>query len=315
MKDVVCKLTRVVAIVVLGLGTAMAQSHPSQTDPAPPKRPIQAETGGTGADVARRLMSSISANELVQRVVQNELNARDEGHYMYRDWRKTPDGSAVKEMIETNEGVVARLIAVNDQPLTPAQRQNEDARLRHLLAHPEIQQQKKKEQQQDADRVKKMFKELPKAFRYEYVGVDYDKDGELIHLKFEPDPKFNPPSRETSVFKSMSGQMWVSVPDERLAKIEATLFKDVNFGWGILGHLNKGGHFFVSQSKIGPDRWEATDMNIQFTGKALFFKTINMQQIEKLSDFRRVPDNLTLSQAIDLLNKSGKQMAENATGK
>jgi hypothetical protein len=87
--------------------------------------------------------------------------------------------------------------------------------------------------------------------------------------------------------------------------------RDVSFGWGILGHLDKGGHFFVAQSKIGPDRWEATEMNIQFTGKALLFKTINLRQVETLSDFRRVPDNLSLAQGIDILNKTNDVMAEN----
>jgi hypothetical protein len=108
--------------------------------------------------------------------------------------------------------------------------------------------------------------------------------------------------------------MWISASDQRLARIEATLFRDVTFGWGILGHLDKGGHFIVEQSKIAPGRWEATDMNIQFTGKALLFKSINLRQIEKLSDFRRVPDGLSLAQGIELLNKNGNQMAENSGG-
>jgi hypothetical protein len=54
-------------------------------------------------------------------------------------------------------------------------------------------------------------------------------------------------------------------------------------------------------------------MNIQFTGKALLFKTINMHQIEKLSDFRRIPENTTLAQGIELLKKNGTAVAENAT--
>jgi hypothetical protein len=37
-------------------------------------------------------------------------------------------------------------------------------------------------------------------------------------------------------------------------------------------------------------------------GKALLFKTINVQQTETRSDFQRVPDDLTLTQAADILN-------------
>jgi hypothetical protein len=258
-------------------------------------------------------MPSIPANQLVAQVVDNELKAKDEGRFMYRDRRQTPAGSKTKEMVETNDGVVARLIAVNDQPLTPAERANENARLQGLISHPDEQRRKKKEQQDDAERVKRMFKELPNAFLYQYDGTEQGKSGELIRLKFRPNPKYDPPNRETSVYKAMDGMMWVDAKAHRLAKIEATLFRDVGFGWGILGHLDKGGHFMVTQSKIGPDRWEATDMNIQFSGKALLFKTINLKQVEQLSDFHPVPENLSLVQGIELLNKNNAQVAENGT--
>jgi hypothetical protein len=245
--------------------------------------------------------SSATANELVRQTIENELNQHSDSQYMFREWRKTPEGSKTKEVIETQDGSVARLVAINDKPLTPEEAQTEDTRLKNLLAHPEIQQQKKKEQQQDDERVRKMFKELPKAFLYQELPSD-SKD--LVHLSFQPNPKYEPSSHETAVFKSMSGQMWINEKEKRLARIEGTLFKDVNFGWGLLGHLDKGGHFTVQQSKIGPDRWDVTDMDVWFTGKALLFKTINERELEKMTDFRRVPNRLTLAQGIDLLNGS-----------
>ena len=66
-------------------------------------------------------LPAVPPNEYVQRVVQHELDARDDSAMMYRDWRMTPEGSKTKEMIETKAGMVARLIAINDRPLTPEQ--------------------------------------------------------------------------------------------------------------------------------------------------------------------------------------------------
>jgi hypothetical protein len=268
--------------------------------------------GALESERARAVTQSTDPNQLVAKVVDNEIHARDEGRFIYRDWRKTPEGEKTKQMVETSDGVVARLIAINNQALTQEQRADEDARLSNLLQHPELQKQKEKEQRQDEERVRKMFRELPKAFIYQYDGVEPGPSGELIKLKFAPNPRYDPPSRETSVYRAMSGLMLVQVPDLRMARIEATLFRDVNFGWGILGHLDKGGHFYIEQSKVGPDRWDATYMNIQFTGKALLFKTINLRQVEKLWDFRRVSDGLTLAQGIEMLKKSESQVAENA---
>jgi hypothetical protein len=137
----------------------------------------------------------------------------------------------------------------------------------------------------------------------------------LIKLKFTPNPNYTPASRETSVFKAMNGNMWIAVPDLRLGRIEATLFREVTFGWGLLGHLDKGGHFFVEQSKIGPERWEVTYMNIEFTGRVLLFKTINLKQVEKLSSFHEVPGGLTLAQGVEMLIKHDAQVPENVSGK
>jgi hypothetical protein len=248
--------------------------------------------------LGQSVIGSTSPNELVGKVIQNELQVHDEGRFMYRDRRQTPDGSKTKEMIETNAGVVALLLAVNDQPLTPQQRNEEAARLHYLADHPELQKQKHKEQQKDEDQVKRLFRELPRAFRYQYNGMEPGPDDAIIKLTFTPDPNYDPPSRECAVYKGMSGHMSVAVPEYRLVSIEATLFQEVNFGWGVLGHLDKGGHFLVQQSKIGPHRWEATSMNTQFTGKILLFKSISLHEVEALSDFQPVPDNLSLEQGI-----------------
>ena len=43
-------------------------------------------------------------------------------------------------------------------------------------------------------------------------------------------------------------------------------------------------------------------MTVDMKGKALLFKTINVQQTETRSDFQRVPDDLTLTQAADILS-------------
>jgi hypothetical protein len=261
---------------------------------------------------------AVPAQEFVSRTIQNELQAAksDDTHYMYKDKRQTPDGSRTKLLIETPQGVVAYLIAVNDRPLTSEQQAQENQRIQTLLSNVSLQLRKKKEQQADADRVLKMFRELPRAFNYEYQGVVPGRNGhDSVELKFWPNPNYDPPSHEAAVFRAMNGTMVIDRQAERLVKIQAQLFKDVNFGWGILGHLNQGGHFLVEQTDIGGGRWEATYMDIQFTGKALLFKSINLRQLEWTSDFVRVPDNLTLSQAVEMLRKQGgsavAQVADN----
>src|SRR5258708_36572063 len=98
--------------------------------------------------------------------------------------------------------------------------------------------------------------------------------------------------------------MWIDRASGRLARIGGQLFEDVSFGWGILGHLNKGGTFAVVQKDVGGNHWDVIAIDVSMTGKAVLFKTINTNKKERLTDFRRVPDDLSISQASEMLDQA-----------
>ena len=65
-----------------------------------------------------------AADALVRRTVNKEVadmqNPADFWRYHLR--KESASGSQTRDMVETKQGIVARTIAVNDQPLTPEQR-------------------------------------------------------------------------------------------------------------------------------------------------------------------------------------------------
>ena len=131
-----------------------------------------------------------------------------------------------------------------------------------------------------------------------------------MRLKFHPDPDYDPPSRTEQVLTGMQGTILIDAQKDRIAEIDGTLFKDVSFGWGILGHLDKGGHFLVTQGDVGDNSWAITHMSLSFTGKVLLFKGLNIKSDEVYSDFRSVPSGLTFAQGLDLLKKQETMLAE-----
>jgi len=252
-----------------------------------------------------------TANDLVRRAIQNEDRANTNGpRYTYRLRTEKPERTVVKQMIETNEGTVARLVSVNDRPPTPEQRAADEKKLEKILHDPEEQRQRREEQKKDEERARLMVRALPDAFIYEFDGNEVVNGVPVVRLRFKANPNFDPPARETMVYKGMEGRMWIEPKEERLVKMDAHLVDDVTFGWGILGRLHKGGHFLIEQSKIGPGRWETTHMDLDFVGKALLFKTIKIKENETASDFRPVPSSLTLVQGVELLRKSDQAVAE-----
>ena len=257
-----------------------------------------------GVDPPPNWQTPQGARLLVRRAVSNELKQeRDGRRYLFRTTTRKPNLVQVKENVETDEGVVARLVSVNGQPLGASQQAAENARLLKLLSDPQAWAKKRKEQQDDDARTNRMLGALPDAFLFQYEGTEPGPWGELVRLKFTPDPGYDPPSRETQVFQGMQGEMWIDVNDLHLVRVDGTLFKGVNFGWGILGHLNKGGHFFVEQSRLDAERWDVTHMKLDFTGKAVLFLPINIHEDETSDDYRPVPQHLTLQEGIELLEK------------
>ena len=109
----------------------------------------------------------------------------------------------------------------------------------------------------------------------------------------------------------MQGVVLMDPQKQHIARIDGTLFKEVGFGWGILGHLDRGGHFQVDQADISDDNWTIARMDLAFTGKILLFKSINIKSTEIYSDFRPVPADLTFAQGIELLKKQQAAVAQN----
>jgi hypothetical protein len=240
-----------------------------------------------------------SAHDLVRKVVDNELNTlkEDHTHWIYQ---LETDKAGVRErveVVETTGGDLTRLVARDGQPLTDQQRTEENSRTEKFLNDVEEQRKRQHDQNDDERKIVELFTLLPDALNFSYA----EHNGSTVKLNFVPNPGFHPPSREAHAFHEMEGQLIVDEDQKRLAEIHGHLKDAVHFG--ILGHLDPGGTFDVRQQEVAPNHWEMTLLKVNMKGKALFFKTINVQQNESRSHFRQVPDNLTLPQAWDLLQK------------
>jgi hypothetical protein len=252
---------------------------------------------------------NLSASELLRRAVDEELKgqADDHTHWMYQIKERRSGKEEVKWVVQTKHGELDRLLSVNGHPLTPEQQSREDQRIAGLLGKPEITRKQQRAQQKDARQTEELFRMLPNA-----LIVKYGKRGDdRVELLFEPNPNFDPPTREASVFHAMEGRIWISLKENRVAEIEGHLRREVKFGGGLLGYLEKGGEFHVKQSEVLPQHWEISLLHVNMHGRVLFFKTISVQQDESRSNFRQVPDNLTLAQAAEELQKlSGMKSAQ-----
>lgn len=246
-----------------------------------------------------RSTTRISANELLRKVVDHELRADkvDQSYWMYKSTMRKSGRIVTKEVIETKQGDLDRLLSINGKAISEEQQKSENERLQKLVADPQELQKLEKNQQNDSDQSEHLLAVLPKAMIASYGG----RPNGLVELNLKPNPKYHPTSHETEVFHAMAGKIWVNDKEDSLAEIDGHLIKRVEFWHGLLGHLEKGGEFHVIQSEVQPGHWEITALHINMRGKALFFKNIGVQENETRSDFEKVPDDLTLTQAAEKL--------------
>ncbi len=253
--------------------------------------------------------------ELVRAAVANEVAAADNtsAKHMFRSRRQTPKGSQTRLYVETNDAMGGLLIAVNDQPLTPQQQAAEDGHLKWLMNNPDQLRKKQAREKDDADRTLRIVKALPNAFLYQYAGAEDNATGKggnpLVKVTFTPNPSYSPPSRVEQALAGMQGYLLIDPAAMRLAKIDGTLFRDITFGWGLVGRLDKGGRFVVTQADVGDGTWDITEMRLNITGKILLFKSISLVWDEVITDFRRVPDDLSFAKGAEMLKAEQENIA------
>jgi hypothetical protein len=254
--------------------------------------------------------------DLVRQASRNEIKASDVQYYaMFKDVTEYKDHSITKEIIRTKDGGLTTTLLINGHPLSAEERKKDDDKLEKFANDPAARRKRRDSNKEDDKRAETMLSSLPDAFLYTYVGTDHGPSGEeLVHLKFKPNPNFTPPNHETAVYQGMEGDMIIDRKAMRIAKIDGTLFKDVDFGWGILGKLYKGGKFIIVQRDVGGGHWEEVQETLQFYGKVLMIKPLTIWSTETMTDFRAVPADLTTAQALDLLHKSDEVVAENGSG-
>lgn len=252
-----------------------------------------------GAEQKPQLPAS-SIHQVVKNVAWNELQATEHPKHYYRYIERTvsADGSRTMEEISTPHGDVDRLIEVDRHPPNQQQIQKNQQMLAKLPNNIQLQQSRQKSQQSNMRRRDNVIKDIPQAFIYTYEGRN--SQGQIM-LKFRPAPNFQPSSRQSLILEGMAGELWVDPKTQRMVKIDGRLIQAVKIGWGFLAKLNAGGTFLMEQDQTPDGTWHQKLLDVHFDGTKLIFAHIHIRVKEFRCCFQRVPDNLSIAEAVHML--------------
>jgi len=260
--------------------------------------------GATLGQPAPAALTPAQAQALVSRALATESRATREltslSHPMrYRLRKSSPRITTTKEIAETRDGDVARLIAISDQPLSAADEQREEARLDALLSDPGLQQHRKQSENNDTARALKVLRVLPTAFLYEYEGTGTAVTGTVEKFTFKPNPQFSPPDLETGVLTAMAGEIWVDAAQERVVHLAGRLQQDKEIALGIV-QVDKDGWVEIDQADVGGHQWRIVRLRLKMDMRILF-KAKNSDSVQEFTHFAPLPTALSYRQAIQML--------------
>jgi hypothetical protein len=124
-----------------------------------------------------------------------------------------------------------------------------------------------------------------------------------VRIDFKPNPDYLPQSMEERVLHGMAGSMLVDRQEARLHLLEGRLPQDVNIGFGLLATIHAGSKFSTVRGSVPGSEWKTTMIDTDINGRAIFFKSVGKKEHTEHSDFKQVRMNLTVRQALEMLEK------------
>jgi hypothetical protein len=261
------------------------------------------QTASAAADIPRESGTSNASIQMVNTLVANEnLAAKHRDHYTYTSVERSErtGGHLWKEkVVETDAGKIRMLLAEDGQPLSPERNAQERGRLAAIVADPAGFARKSQLVKDDEAHALQMLALATRAFLFS----DPREENGFIRIDYRPNPAYQTQTMEERVLHATSGSILIDPQMMRLHRLEGRLPEDVNIGFGLLATIHAGSSFSTTRDRLGEPDWKTTMVDTAINGRVIFFKSIAKNEHAEHSNFVRVPNDLSVAQAVALVEQ------------
>lgn len=192
---------------------------------------------------------------------------------------------------------IRRLTAKNDRPLSANDQEDEDKKATKRVE--EIEKEIAKRQKEDAgqtnngpprDNARRLsVAEILRASLLINPRRERFRGREVIVFDVEPNPNFDLKNASSLLkfFGKIGGAIWIDEKDKQVTRIEGALFDSFKVGGGLLFKIKEGGSFYQEKVRINDEIWLPLQEEINFVGKALLVRGINVNVINKYSGYSK----------------------------
>ena len=225
----------------------------------------------------------LSPEEIIRRSVEvNQRDWREASGYDYFQRERLGKGTKTYEIIMLDGSRYSRLVAVDDEPLSAEQKEQEQQRFDAAVAQrqqesPEERKSRIAQYQQERERDRNLMGELTKALDFSLAGQDNSGSHPAYVLKGTPRPGYHPPNREAKALTGMQGTLWIDQATFHWVKVAAEVVRPV---WitGFFAQLQPGTHFELEQTPVREGIWMPSRFAMEAHAKVLFFFSRNQRE-------------------------------------
>jgi len=237
---------------------------------------------------------SQTPKELIADACYNELQQREKRTlWSYVAERRSNNHVFREQVIETVEVPVRHLLVVDGNPPTSAQVKEENDRHQELLNNPSRRHVIQKQQDNDEKMLADLLRIFPQAFVFEDLG----KEGQSERIAFHPNPGFKLKTYEQRILHALDGIVVIDLHDKRTARLSGSLGTRVEFGYGLIGHVEQGGTTEITRVHLSSGVWKTSVEKIDIDGRFVLLKTITKHRDESRTGFEPVAPDTTFAQA------------------
>jgi hypothetical protein len=230
-------------------------------------------------DGAKQAERALSLYERIERV-ESRKAAGD----------RAPESVKVSRVVPAGTGIAKISLGPDAKPSDAETYRNELNKLLNSLTWAAASGQGQREAYQKAQKKQKdrddLIEATSRAFLFTYLGQEPRGDRMLGKYRMEPNPKFKPTSRASSIFLKVRGFVWVDESAEELARVEGEVIDDIALGV-FLGKVYRGSRFLQDRYEVAPGLWLPSFTQYDFDGRK-FFSAFSVHEKTFYSAYRKI---------------------------
>jgi hypothetical protein len=222
----------------------------------------------------------------------NDQDFQASPNYNYKERDRESGGTKTYQVTMIEGTPYQRLIAVNDEPLSKEQVEEENRKQEHAASarraeSPEKHRARIAEYEKERKRDHAMMGQLTAAFDFAYIGQRRVRKFNVYVLRATPRSSYKPPSMELQVLKGMEGELWIEKLTYHWVRVSARVIRPVSIQ-GFLAEVEPGTLFGMEMAPVDENIWQISRFTMKSHAKILHMFKKASEEDETYYDYQPV---------------------------